>query len=73
MKNSEIDDLKKLLKDSLPPAPGSESQRDLWPRMLHRLDERTSHVPWWDWALLAVVTVFFCFFPGAIAAVVYHL
>jgi hypothetical protein len=73
MKEPEIDDLKKLLKDSLPPAQGGELQRDLWPAMLQRLDQRALRVPWWDWALLATLTAALCFFPGIIPALLYHL
>jgi hypothetical protein len=39
MNQPEIDDLKKLLKDCLPPAGSVELQHDLWPAMLHRLDQ----------------------------------
>ena len=73
MKELEIDDIKKLLKDSLPPAHGAELRRDLWPEMLHRLDQPKFHVPWWDWALLSGVAIFFCVFPGALPALLYHL
>ncbi len=73
MKESEIDQLKNLLKDSLPPAPAAEPQRDLWPEVLHRLDRRKFHMPWWDWALLAAVAVLLCVFPGALPALLYHL
>lgn len=73
MKEPEIDDLKKRLKDSLPPAHGVELGRDLWPAMLQRLDQRTMRVPWWDWALLATLVVALCIFPGIIPALLYHL
>jgi len=73
MKEPEIDDLKKLLKDALPPAQGVELGRDLWPAMLHRLDQRTLRVPWWDWALLATLTAALLLFPGIIPALLYHL
>jgi hypothetical protein len=73
MNPPEFGDLKKLLKDSLPPAQGFELQRDLWPVMLHRLDHRAFHVPWWDWTLLAAVTAMLFFFPGMIPALLYHL
>ncbi len=73
MNEPEIDELKKLLKDSLPPVQGVELRRDLWPEMQRRLDHRPFHVPWWDWALLAGVTVFFCVFPGLLPALFYHL
>lgn len=76
MNQPETDELKKLLKDSLPPASGLELQRDLWPAMLHRLDkldQRAFSVPWWDWTLLAAVTALIFFFPGMIPALLYHL
>ncbi len=66
-------DLKKLLKDSLPLAGETELQRDLWPEMLRKFEERTFHVPWWDWALLAGVGASFFAFPGLIPALLYHL
>jgi hypothetical protein len=73
MKEPEMDDLKKLLKDSLPPAQGVELQRDLWPAMLRRLDQRPFRVPWWDWTLLATAAALLFFFPGIIPALLYHL
>jgi hypothetical protein len=73
MNQPEIDDLKKLLKDCLPPAGSVELQHDLWPAMLHRLDQPAFLVPWWDWTLLAAVTALLFFFPGMIPALLYHL
>jgi len=73
MKEPEIDDLKKLLKESLLPVRGSELERDLWPAMLHRFDQRTFRVPWWDWTLLAAAAGLLFFFPGIIPALLYHL
>ena len=55
MKEPEIEDLKKILKDALPAVSDSELQRDLWPAMLQRLDQSAVRVPWWDWALLAAL------------------
>ncbi len=73
MKESEIDDLKKLLKDALPPTGGGGLQRDLWPAMLRRLDQRAIRVPWWDWALLAALAGALCLLPGIIPALLYQL
>jgi hypothetical protein len=73
MNESETNELKKLLKDSLPPMQGAELRRDLWPEMQRRLDRRAFNVPWWDWALLAGVTAFFSLFPGLLPALLYHL
>ena len=73
MSEPEIAELKKLLKEAVKPAHHAELRRDLWPAMLRRLDEHPVRVPWWDWALLAGVIALFCFFPGTIPAVLYHL
>ncbi len=73
MKEPEIDDVKKILKEALPAVHDSELRRDLWPAMLRRLDERPVHVPWWDWALLAALAGALCFLPGIIPALLYQL
>jgi len=73
MKEPEIEDIKKVMKQAMPPAHGAELQRDLWPAMLKRLDERTLRVPWWDWALLATLATALLLFPGIIPALLYHL
>jgi hypothetical protein len=52
---------------------GHELQRDLWPEMLRRLDERPLQVLWFDWALAAVAGVLLCFSPGLIPVLLYHL
>jgi hypothetical protein len=65
--------LKALLKQALPPVKNTELQRDLWPRMLRRLDAQPLRVPWFDWALAAVLAAALLFFPGAIPALLYHL
>jgi hypothetical protein len=65
--------LKALLKQALPPVKNIELQRDLWPRMLRRLDVQPLCVPWFDWALVAVLAAALLFFPGTIPALLYHL
>ena len=64
--------LRNLLKQSFQPA-DSELEHDLWPRMLRRLDERTSRVPWFDWVLLALLAVWFFLSPAGIPLLLYHL
>ena len=66
-------ELQALLKQALPPAQNTELQRDLWPQMLRRLDAQPLRVPWFDWALSALVAAALLFFPGAIPALLYHL
>jgi len=66
------DKIVELLKQSIPPA-DSELQRDLWPQMLRRLQERSAAVPWFDWALLAALALWLCLAPGTIPVLLYHL
>lgn len=78
--------LAESLKQSLPPTK-PELDRDLWPKMLRRLDQDArprkwfavlfspaslASVPWFDWALLAVVIVGVCLFPKSIPVWLYH-
>ena len=67
------DELKPLLKGAMPPVQHADLQRDLWPEMLHRLDEQPLRVPWFDWALAAVLAASLLLFPGTIPALLYHL
>jgi hypothetical protein len=66
-------DVKTLLKTALAPVQHTELERDLWPQMLRRLDEQPLRVPWFDWALAAVLAASLLLFPGAIPALLYHL
>jgi hypothetical protein len=67
------DDVKALLKGAIAPVQDAELQRDLWPQMLRRLDEQPLRVPWFDWALAAVLAASLLLFPSAIPALLYHL
>jgi len=66
------DKIRELLKQSMGPVT-SELRRDLWPQMLRRLQERSAAVPWFDWALLALLALWLCFSPQAIPVLLYHL
>ncbi len=61
------------LRRAIPPVADRELKRDLWPQMLCRLEERPAQVPWYDWALLAVLAIWFVFVPKAIPILFYHL
>ena len=86
MNEPEEKKLAELLKKSLTPL-SPELNRDLWPRMLRRLDEQHparswiaalfspaafAAVPWFDWAMLAVLVVGLCLFPRSIPIWLYH-
>ena len=74
MSNEESNkEIKELLRQAIAPVKSTELQRDLWPQMLRKLDERPLRGPWFDWALAAVLSAILVFFPGAIPALLYHL
>jgi hypothetical protein len=66
-------EIKALLKAAISPVKDPELRRDLWPQMLRKLEERPSRVPWFDWALAAVLGAVLLLFPGAIPSLLYHL
>jgi hypothetical protein len=83
--DEEIERLSETLRNAIPPMGGWAPQRNLWPRMLQRLEgtpESSAHlhglqwiagVPWFDWALLGAAAVAMLFFPALIPALLYHL
>jgi hypothetical protein len=73
MNHQNDDDLRDLLKQSIPPAADPELRRDLWPQMLEKLSRQPIRVPWFDWALAALAGAALIFFPGVIPALLYHL
>ena len=65
-----------LLKQALPASsnhPRATLQRDLWPALRQRLEQNSTAVPWFDWALLAALVVWVALFPRAIPILLYHL
>ena len=65
--------LQELLRSAVGPVADTELKHDLWPRMLRKLDERTIRASWLDWALIALLPVWFFFFPEVILVLLYHL
>lgn len=55
------------------PAPDPVLRKDLWPRMLRKLDSPPSGGFWLDWVLLALFAAGCLVFPGAIPGLFYHL
>ena len=66
-------ELKELLKQSIAPLTDTELRRDLWPEMLQKLSQQPVRVPWFDWALAAILSAVLLVFPGVIPALLYHL
>ena len=73
MSDREMEEMKKLLKEGLPPLRDAELGRDLWPAMLERLAAPPLRMPWWDWVLLAGASATILFVPGVIPTLLYHL
>ncbi|HXJ03485.1 MAG TPA: hypothetical protein VNH65_00180 [Candidatus Acidoferrum sp.] len=77
MSNEEFSNaMKELLKQAIAPVRDAELRRDLWPQMLARLERQpqpVSSVPWFDWALAAILSTVLIFFPSSIPALLYHL
>ncbi len=72
MNESEQDRLKVLLREAIEPIAG-EPNRDLWPDLLRRLNEKPVAPPWYDWALAGGLAVFVLAFPGMIPVFLYYL
>ena len=72
-RSQDDDRLHNALRQALPPVTSTEPARDLWPRMLQRLDERPIQASWLDWALLALLLVWALVFPETIPGLLYHL
>jgi hypothetical protein len=66
------DKIRQLLKQNIRPV-SQALERDLWPHMLRRLEERPAAVPWFDWALAAVVVLSIILVPSTIPMLLYHL
>jgi hypothetical protein len=64
--------IRELLKKAMVPV-DPELKRDLWPQMLRRLEERPTQVPWFDWALVALLAIWFFLSPEAIPILLYHM
>jgi hypothetical protein len=63
----------RLLKDAVPPVPQTELERDLWPQMLRRMDQKAPRVSVWDWAAAALLLAGCLLIPGMIPVLFYQL
>jgi hypothetical protein len=69
----ENEKLETLLRTAIVPIDDSELKHDLWPQMLVRLEVGVARVPWFDWALAALVAGWILVDPQTILALLYHL
>ena len=72
MNKPEEERIQGLLKEAMPSV-SRELNRDLWPQMLRRLEQRSATVPWFDWALLALLALGLFLAPSSIPVLLYHL
>jgi hypothetical protein len=73
MNQQDDKELRELLKREIAPLTDTELRRDLWPQMLEKLSRQPIRVPWFDWALAAILSAVLLLFPTAIPALLYHL
>ena len=60
--------LRELLRGAVAPIADTNLKQDLWPQMLRKLDEQTIQSSWLDWALIALLPLWFFLFPEVIPA-----
>ncbi len=73
MNSHDDEKIRKLLRETFAPMGDAGPQHDLWPMVLRRLDDAPAHVPWYDWALAALVLAWALLFPGGVPVLLYHL
>lgn len=71
MKNDE--EFRTFLKCGIAPIEESQPERDLWPDIQRKLNSRVAVVPWFDYAVAALLVAAFFFFPETILYLIYHL
>ena len=65
--------LREMLRAAVEPVGLVELQKDLWPRVQRRLEERAIRVSGLDWVLAALVLACRFAFPRAVPALLYQL
>ena len=74
MKETNDDELKSILREAFAaPHEGGELERDLWPRMLRRLEQSPAGPAWLDWLLAAAAGGWLVAFPQVIPSLLCHL
>ena len=73
MNRHENEKLETVLRTAIVPIGDSELKHDLWPQMLVRLQVGGARLPWFDWALAALVAAWILVDPRTILALLYQL
>jgi hypothetical protein len=66
------DDLERLVRGAVRRAPDAGPQRDVWPRLIERIDARRGW-NWLDLGLAAAVVAILAMFPEWLSLLAYHL
>jgi hypothetical protein len=67
------EEFRTFLQSGIAPIGESQPERDLWPDIQHRLNTKIAIVPWFDYAVAALLIAAFFFFPETILYLIYHL
>lgn len=73
MNESNDEKLVELLRKAMGPLGESKLERDLWPKLLRKLDERQFRLVWFEWALIALLALWLILWPEVIPMLFYHL
>lgn len=65
--------LRELLKRAIAPVTAPELERDLWPQMLRKMDERAIRLVWFEWAMIAFLGALCFTVPEVIPGLLYLL
>jgi hypothetical protein len=67
------EEFRDLVREAFQPPANAAQGRDLWPRMLRRIDQGQTRRPWLDWLLAAAALAWMIVFPEVIPSLLYHL
>lgn len=68
----DVQEIRAILKRAFPPV-NAELGRDLWPAVLRKLEGPGAPVPWYDWAMAALLAALFLFYPEFVPVLLYHV
>jgi hypothetical protein len=73
MNHFEDEQFSKLIRDAVEPVGENDLERDLWPRMLQKLDGSRIRFSWFDWVLVSLALLLCLIAPEAIPGLLYNL
>ena len=71
--NDDFDFTHEQLRADLPPWQEPELKRDLWPRMLRRMEENPVRFGWAEWTAAGLIGLALAAFPEVIPMMLYNL